>query len=66
MDNAFNEIYRAWPDSAYVFDCATMQLAYQSRVDDEGQRNGAWTNEIAEFLHLVGKSKNRVEWGKTE
>jgi len=49
IDNNFQNIYKCWPDRAFMF--ANNKIKYISRINDDGSRNCYWTKEIAELLH---------------
>jgi hypothetical protein len=48
MNNSFQNAYNPWPDRAFMF--LDGQIKYISRLNDDGTRNSAWTDEIAMLL----------------
>jgi hypothetical protein len=48
MNNDFQNIYRPWPDRAYVFN--KHKLIFEARINDDGTRNGYFTDTIASLL----------------
>lgn len=48
MNNSFQNAYNPWPDRAFMF--LDGQVKYISRLNDDGTRNSAWTDEIAMLL----------------
>lgn len=50
MNNDFQNAYNPWPDRAYVF--INNKIKYIAKINDDGSRNMAWTNEIATMLTI--------------
>jgi hypothetical protein len=48
MNNDFQNIYRPWPDRAYVFN--KNKLIFEAKINDDGTRNGYFTDTIASLL----------------
>lgn len=48
MDNNFQNVYKPWPDRAFVF--LNDKIKYMAKINDDGTRNTFWTNEIANLL----------------
>lgn len=48
MNNDFQNAYNPWPDKAFMF--LNSKIKYISRVNDDGERNVYWTDEIAKLL----------------
>lgn len=48
MDNSFQNAYNPWPDRAYMF--VNNEIKYIARNNDDGTRNGYWTDEISVLL----------------
>ena len=50
MNNDFQNAYNPWPDRAYVF--INNKIKYIAKINDDGSRNMAWTDEIATMLTI--------------
>jgi hypothetical protein len=48
MDNNFQNVYKPWPDRAFVF--FNDKIKYMAKINDDGTRNTFWTNEITNLL----------------
>ncbi len=48
IDNNFQNIYKPWPDRAFVF--LNNKIKYMAKINDDGTRNTFWTNEISNLL----------------
>ncbi len=48
IDNNFQNIYKPWPDRAFVF--LNNKIKYMAKINDDGSRNTFWTNEISNLL----------------
>ncbi len=51
MENLFQNVYRPWPDRAFIFRDKTIH--YISRINDDGTREGPWTQEIKMILDTL-------------
>jgi hypothetical protein len=51
FENHFNNIYRPWPDRAFLF--IDNKIKYMGQINEDGTRNTVWTNEIQEILKLL-------------
>ncbi len=49
MENSFQNIYRPWPDRAFVFHEGVIR--YMAKINDDGSRNNVWTADIANLLN---------------
>lgn len=50
IDNSFNTLYAAWPDSAYMMNRGI--LVYRSQLEDEGLRSNAFSVHIDALLEM--------------
>jgi hypothetical protein len=48
FSNGFNNIYRPWPDRAFLF--INNKIEYMGKINEDGTRNTIWTNEIQDIL----------------
>jgi hypothetical protein len=48
MKNDFQNIYRPWPDRAFLF--TNNKLVYSGEINKDGSRNGYFTDDIALLL----------------
>jgi hypothetical protein len=48
MENSFQNVYRPWPDRAFVF--CNGEIRYMAKINDDGSRNSFWTEEISKML----------------
>jgi len=48
ISNSFQQIYRPWPDRAFMFKDGKVE--YMAKINDDGTRNTYWTNELSELL----------------
>jgi hypothetical protein len=48
MNNDFQNIYRPWPDRAFVFN--KNELIFQAKINDDGSRIGYFTDTISLLL----------------
>lgn len=53
FENHFNNIYRPWPDRAFLF--VDQKIKYMGVLNDDGTRNTIWTNEIQVILNNLYK-----------
>jgi hypothetical protein len=51
FENHFNNIYRPWPDRAFLF--IYNKISYIGQINEDGTRNNIWTNEIQEILRNI-------------
>ena len=51
INNDFQNIYKPWPDKAFMF--LNGKIKYISQVNDNGTRNTFWSDEISKLLELL-------------
>jgi hypothetical protein len=52
FENHFNNIYKPWPDRAFLF--INNKIEYLGQINEDGTRNTVWTNEIQDLLLKKG------------